>query len=307
MAPPAEKKQKTEEEEAPKNEELETDAKRDSNPKIRDTVKFLTPDTTMNVLPSSVGNILMSMSEGGLSQLVAGARASVGVKSGRYLFEAKIVEQTGNGGKMVRVGFAAEGSLFLGEDDNSICFDMEGMMVSSKKKTKCSQPFGRDVIVAVVLNLDEKSPNFHTISFFKDGKRACQPQQLPDGLKGKTLYPAVSFKNSSVHLNFGAPVVELPFKCRGIQEATVKDAEVQKYAEPEDGKYTVLFPVSLPDEGTFDWVDNFLERNPNYTELSDRAFADWALKSGVKSKGPKKSNDKPDQTSWKISQQLRGS
>merc|ERR1719272_2402342 len=113
MAPPEQKKQKTEEE-APKteNEELETDAKRDSNPKIRDAVKFLTPDTTMNVLPSSVGNILMSMVEGGLSQLVAGARASVGVKAGRYLFEAKIVEQAGDGSKMVRVGFAAEGSLF---------------------------------------------------------------------------------------------------------------------------------------------------------------------------------------------------
>jgi len=304
MAPPAEKKQKTEDA-APTTEELEVDAKRDSNPKIRDTVKFLTPDTTMNVLPSSVGNILMSMSEGGLSQLVAGARASVGVKSGRYSFEAKIVEQTGSGGKMVRVGFGAEGSLFLGEDENSICFDTEGMMVSTKKKTKCSQAFGRDVIVAVVLNIDEKSPNFNTISLFKDGKRACQPQQLPDSLKGKNLYPAVSFKNSSVHLNFGAPVVELPFKCRGIQEATVKDAEVQKYAEPDDGKYTVLFPVSMPDEGSFDWLDNFIEKNPNYTELSDRFFTDWALKSGLSSKGPKSRMTSQSRAPWTISQILR--
>lgn len=140
MAPPEPKKQKTEDE-APKNEELESDAKRDSNPKIRDTVKFLTPDTTMNVIPSSVGNILMSMSEGGLSQLVAGARASVGVKSGRYAFEAKIVEQAGTGGKMVRVGFASEGSLFMGEGDNSIAFDTEGMIVSNRKKDKMLTSF----------------------------------------------------------------------------------------------------------------------------------------------------------------------
>merc|ERR1719506_3230272 len=133
----------------------------------------------MNVLPSSVGGMLMSMSEGGLSQLVAGARASVGVKSGRYMFEAKIVEQTGNAGKLVRVGFATEGRLFLGEEDNSICFDTEGFMVTNAKKSKCSMSFGRDVIVAIVLNLDEKSSNFNTVSLFKDGKRACPPQQLP--------------------------------------------------------------------------------------------------------------------------------
>merc|ERR1719174_1856148 len=68
----------------------------------------------MNVLPSSVGNMLMSMSEGGLSQLVAGARASVGVKAGRYMFEAKIVEQTGGDRMAVCIGVSAEGSLFLG-------------------------------------------------------------------------------------------------------------------------------------------------------------------------------------------------
>lgn len=65
-----------------------------------------------------------------------------------------------------------------------------------------------------------------------------------------------------------------------------------KYEEPADGKYNVLFPVSLPDEGTFYWLDDFLEKNPNYTELSDRAFADWALKSGLHMKGKKESNDK---------------
>merc|ERR1711892_1638924 len=60
-----------------------------------------------------------------------------------------------------------------------------------------------------------------------------------------------------------------------------------------DGKYTVLFPVSLPDEGTFDWLDQFLEKNPNYTELSDRAFANWAVKSGLSHNNRKDSNDKP--------------
>merc|ERR1719247_402858 len=109
-------------------------------------------------------------------------------------------------------------------------------MVSNKKKTKCSQGFGADTLVAVVLNRDASSPNNNTISFFKNGVRASQPQPLPESLKGKTLYPAASFKNCTVHLNFEAPAAPLPFKCNVIQNATQKDATVTKYDDPADGK-----------------------------------------------------------------------
>jgi len=273
--------------------ELEKDAKKDTNPKVAKEVTFLTPDTTMNVLPSSIGNMLVSLSEGGLSQLVAGARANVGVKSGRYMFEAKIVETSGK--PQVRVGFSAQGSLYLGEDENSICFEADGNCISHKKKLGGGCSFQQGMVVAVVLNLDASSPNKNTISFFKNGKRACQPVPLPEDLVGKTLFPAVSFKNAKLHLNFAAPAVPLPFKCNSVQDATTKDGVLTKYAAPEGGKYTALFPVSLPDEGSFDWLDSFLEKNPDYTEISDRAFADWAIKSGLHSNGAKKSNDKPDQ------------
>merc|ERR1712066_936674 len=48
-----------------------------------------------------------------------------------------------------------------------------------------------------------------------------------------------------------------------------------------DGKYEVLFPVGLPDEGTFEWLDGFLKEHPDYTELSSRASLQWGLKSGL--------------------------
>ena len=47
----------------------------------------------------------------------------------------------------------------------------------------------------------------------------------------------------------------------------------------------------------FDWLDQFLETHPEYTELSDRKIVEWAAQSGmVKQKGtsPKDSNDKPE-------------
>merc|ERR1719410_1408453 len=84
-----------------------------------------------------------------------------------------------------------------------------------------------------------------------------------------------------------------------IQDAAAKDVQVVAPPAPKDkdGKYEVLFPVCLPDEGTFDWLDMFLEKNPEYCELSDRKILEWAEKSGIwRNKGYswKASNDKPD-------------
>merc|ERR1712136_90284 len=65
----------------------------------------------------------------------------------------------------------------------------------------------------------------------------------------------------------------------------------------KDGRCEAVFPVGLPDEGTFDWLDSFLERNPRFVELSDRKILDWVHRSGLwkqKSTGWKHSNDKPE-------------
>merc|ERR1711972_726122 len=51
--------------------------------------------------------------------------------------------------------------------------------------------------------------------------------------------------------------------------------------EPKDGKFEVVVPVGFPDEGTFSWLDGFLEKNPQYVELSDRMIHEWIVKSGI--------------------------
>merc|ERR1712139_491688 len=63
---------------------------------------------------------------------------------------------------------------------------------------------------------------------------------------------------------------------------------------PKDGKYDVLFPVGLPDEGTFDWLNQFLEKNRKYTEISDRAILNWCVQSGLRRPDKSICNDKPD-------------
>ena len=49
--------------------------------------------------------------------------------------------------------------------------------------------------LAVVLNLEKEGPFANTISLFSDGVRVSTPQALPVALRGKVLYPTVTFKN----------------------------------------------------------------------------------------------------------------
>ncbi|CAE7686630.1 HNRNPUL1, partial [Symbiodinium pilosum] len=101
MAEPAAKKQKIEEEAteaAPEKAdepevEQEKDAVDSKGVKLKEKVTFLTADTTLNVVVSSNSNLLLPLSDGGIRHLLAGARTNVGLKSGRYMFEAKMVEQ----------------------------------------------------------------------------------------------------------------------------------------------------------------------------------------------------------------------
>lgn len=271
------------------------------------TVVFHTPDTTLNVMQGSSGGILKSLSDGGLQHLLAGARASVSMRSGRYMFEVRIIEfihppddsKQAPAKQMLRVGFStSQSSLILGQTE-SFCFTSDGNMINDQVKTKGGVKFGRDDIIAVLLNLDEKSENFQTISLFANGVRASPPQKLPEVLKGKPLFPHVSFKNVTMQVNFGPkPLRALPFICKMLQEITSKDATISVAPQlPKDGKAIVLFPICLPDEGTFDWLDAFKSKNPSYAEISDRMIVDWAQKSDVWTKTQKsqwRSMDKPE-------------
>jgi len=290
--------------------ELELDDVEDKRAKLAGEIMFATADMTLNVMPSVQGNVLMALTDGGMQYLLAGARANCGLKAGRYFFEAKIVEildptETAQRGRtplprqLVRIGFStAASSLFLGDSEDSVCFDSEGFFTHNGKATNASQKFNRESVLGVVLNLDDKSANANTISLFRDGVRVSQPQPLPDCLKGKTLFPTLTWRNVTLAVNFGAEAgAEMPFKCRMLGDAAKADTELVVHREPANGQYKVVFPVCIPDQGTFDWLDMWLAQNPDYTELSDRALLNWCEKSGVSRQrgyGWKSCNDKPD-------------
>lgn len=303
---PAAKKQKTEDETAEvkaEAEEKEKDAKAIKGEKIKEPVVFHTNDTTMNVMVSS-GGLLMPLSDGGIRHPFAGARASVGLKSGRYMFEAKIVEmvmRAEDGPKpspkhVLRLGFStSQSQLLMGHGVTDICFDMEGFLLHDKKRSSLGLParYGKGNVLAVLINLDKASPNAFTISLFKDGKRACEPQPLPESLHGKILFPTINYRNVAVSVNFGSsPQVALPFTCNMVQDAYVSHSSVT--AAESSSEFEVIFPCCLPEQGGFDWLDMFKAKHPNYTELSDRMILDWAEKSGISAPKIQTNNDKPE-------------
>lgn len=290
-------------------EELEVDAQPIVGQSLRAKIVFELPDCTPNVIPSLGGRVLMPLTEGGMQYLLAGARANVGVSQGRYSYEVKVVELLSpSEGHMrsqrapmprniVRVGFSTKGSsLFLADSEDGVCFEADGYFTVGKKREPACERFTRENTLAVLLNLDPSSPNANTVSLFKDGRRASAPQALPANLRGRALFPHVCFKNVTMQVNFGAPSVPLPFKCHAWQHVPPADGEVGT-EPPEDGKYDVVFPICVPDEGTFDWLDGFLARHPGFIELSDRAIGQWVEKSGIqlpKTSSWKHSHDKPD-------------
>lgn len=289
--------EKPNEPEKPK--EPEEDTPEDSRPKLSEKVVIHPNETTLDVLPTVNGKVLTRLNDGGFQFLLSGARSNVGLQAGRYAYEVKLLEhvasqatQQGHSKTVVKVGFTTRNGSLLMCDSCGFCFDAEGFFVHNKSRTKVATSLPRIVkgdTISLFLNLTA-----HTASLFKNGARVCDPQPLPESLKGKTLYPTVCFQNVSLIVNFGPQLsAPLPFVARSIQEAASADCET--IALPADGaKYQVLFPVGMPDSGAFDWVDQFLEKNPSFSELSDRKIIEWATSSGLHRQGGKEgSNDSP--------------
>merc|ERR1719253_1034143 len=65
-----------------------------------------------------------------------------------------------------------------------------------------------------------------------------------------------------------------------IGDAAKADVQVSAPPSKAIGLPTALLPVCLPDEGSSDWLDMFLKKNPQYTEISDRKILEWRNRSG---------------------------
>jgi hypothetical protein len=69
-----------------------------------------------------------------------------------------------------------------------------------------------------------------------------------------------------------------------LGDAAAEDVKQTKVAPPKDGKYEIVTPVGLPNEGTFDFLDcSFYPKSKlAYTEISDRAIIKQMIASGLR-------------------------
>jgi len=279
------------------------DGAADNREKLKDSICFFDSELTSNVLLSKDGKTLMMLHEAGLQYLYGGARANTGIARGRYMVEVRAVEQLAIneahatrsvwvGPHMLRLGLSVAGtSLLMGDTEDSVCFDTDGTLMHNRASAWVTPRQPVMGTFALVFDADN-----HKVSFFRDGAPVGPQQELPEALKGKTLFPTVTFKNLKVQVNFGpSPLRALASKCRMLQDAAADDVAVaSEESLQKSGKWEVLFPVFLPDEGGFDWSDWFLETNPSFVELSDRKLLDWITRSGLRRTSQTKSVDKPD-------------
>lgn len=287
--------------------EKEEDAADDSRPRVdAKAVEISSTESTINVLPVAGGNILMTYSDGGFQYLLAGAKCTAGIKSGRYMFEVQMLEQHNkgpDGGRaqqvpkhVVRIGLAKAGaSLLVGDGDaGTLCFDNEGTFIHERQRKKAAKmAIQKWQSMALLVNLEEGSENANTVSLFKDGVRISDPQPIPESMRGEALFPAVTYKNVSLQVNFGpVPLKALPFKCRMVGDAAEEDIELVKSVPVENPELVV--PVGVPETGFFDVVDSFIAKNPSFVELSDRKIVEWAVKSGLWTPKNSTSLDKPE-------------
>uniref|UniRef100_A0A7S1EZW4 B30.2/SPRY domain-containing protein n=1 Tax=Noctiluca scintillans TaxID=2966 RepID=A0A7S1EZW4_NOCSC len=262
--------------------------------RVKHEVRFDDYDSTLDVLFGANGRILSSLSKGGFQHLLSGVRGNTGAKSGRYVFEAQVLESEGP--VTLRLGFStAKSSLFLGDGSlDNVSFDLEGSFLfcepgatQLRKATGAIKAITTETlpVIAVLLNLTQDESLGNTVSVFVDGQRAGPPQPLPQHLRGKALYPTITFKNAKLAVNLGAGLFKaLPFACPTFADIATEDHESASFRRPADNETRVVVPVGLPDGGVFDFVDRFMEDNPGYVELSDRALRSWAIASGLESK-----------------------
>jgi ATP-dependent RNA helicase DDX1 len=131
-----------------------------------------------------------------------GARATVGVTSGKHYYEAQVSDEG-----LCRIGWSTiAAKLDVGTDAHSWGFGGTGKKSHNKKfEDYGNGGYGKGQIVGTYVDLEAG-----TIGYTKDGADLGVAFQLPHGFKGP-LYPAVVLKNAEMSFNFGlSPFAHAP-------------------------------------------------------------------------------------------------
>jgi len=249
-------------------------------------LKLATEDASVNAQVSS-GSIINSITIGG-QHLIAGSRANMGMKAGRYMVEYCLLSFEHRFGE-VKLGFSLpNGSHFLGEKNTlgfqvstSKCVSYNGE--ENKEMKRLPKGVRQGDVLGVYLNRTNDIGNSNTISLFINGVRHGDSVEVPDSFKDQVMVPHCTIKSAVLELNLSkAPRVKYPFVPRVFGDASDSDVVAIKMAVLE--KSEVIVPVG---NVTKEWKEKFLtsKSGEQITDLSVAGFREWYLKSGAKMKG----------------------
>lgn len=129
-----------------------------------------------------------------------GCRASLGIFSGKAYYEATVQDEG-----LCRVGWSTSGaSLDVGTDKASFGFGGTGKKSHAKQFQDYGESFGLGDTIGCWLDFDSGQ-----IGYTKNGAQLGSAFSIPQALRGRPLFPAISLKNAEIALNFGG---NIPFK-----------------------------------------------------------------------------------------------
>lgn len=241
-------------------------------------------DTTINCLVDEEQQIISCVQGEGFNQLIAQARTNYGVKKGRFFWEMQFFEV--QHGFDFNFGVSLPGAKWVG-GEQSIAFghyckvQANGETIA-EDKTKSRHVTKEDVIGILLNTLDAKDVgkvNSNTISIFVNGERASEPIPLPEDMVGKVLFPHMSFKNCTIHINFGSLKKPPTFSVQTFTQAATTELERSKLGDDVD---KVAPKIVCPIGRQEGWVEEYVkESKEQFLELTESYFKEWLEQSNL--------------------------
>jgi ATP-dependent RNA helicase DDX1 len=189
-----------------------------------------------------------------------GARATHGVRSGKFYYEAHVQSKG-----ICRVGFSTMAAHHeLGRDAHGFGYGGTGMKSFMNTFEAYGEPYGEGDVIGCLLDMTSHPPSIH---FSKNGKALGRAFSLSEEHASSVLFPACVLKGATIKINFGqTPFLCLPHGFRGISagDASSVVSSSNKEAFVVTGKRAPLAIILEPARDLAEQVFHAIEEMSRY-------------------------------------------
>jgi len=272
-------------------------------------IKLASHDSTLNALVDRDANILTCIQPIDWNRLLVQARATHGIKKGRYYFEMNVLqlnlskEELDNGkGLEFRIGISKEESTWVG-GKGSICFDHRYVAHADgdNRSKLClpghvplirqgAPPVLEDDVIGLEINLDMLTDMPHSVTLYINGDPVTSPELLPESMieGSPAVYPHIAIRGGTVQTQFASAKIISPNDIPMIALAHpthIVERRIPKSASRKGIKPQFIYPIGIKTSSVQEinqkWVDIWNEKNETYVDCSTRYLREWMAISDV--------------------------